>query len=65
MGTKNNPKNRKIVEKKTYNGKTIVPILFVDRVMGTFMAGKYENTFQLVLGADNRPLQWDQLNKNS
>jgi hypothetical protein len=29
------------------------------------MAAKYANTTQLVLGADNRPIQWDQLDNYS
>jgi len=29
------------------------------------MAAKYINTTQLVLGADNRPIQWSQLDENA
>jgi hypothetical protein len=61
MGTKNNPKNRvKNTEKKKFNGKDIEPIYYygVHAGHGKYMAAKYSGTFQLVLGSDNKPLQW-------
>jgi hypothetical protein len=68
MGTKNNPKNRaKNIEKKKFNGKEVEPIYYYGvRVgHGKYMAAKYINTTQLVLGADNRPMQWSQLDENA
>ena len=68
MGTKNNPKNRaKNIEKKKFKGKEVEPIYYYGvRVgHGKYMAAKYINTTQLVLGADNIPLQWSQLDENA
>ena len=68
MGTKNNPKNRaKNIEKKKFKGKEVEPIYYYGvRVgHGKYMAAKYINTTQLVLGADNVPLQWSQLDENA
>jgi hypothetical protein len=61
MGTKNNPKNRvKNIEKKKFNGKDIEPIYYygVHAGHGKYMAAKYSGTLQLVVGSDNKPLQW-------
>jgi hypothetical protein len=68
MGTKNNPKNRaKNIEKKKFKGKEVEPIYYYGvRVgHGKYMAAKYISTTQLVLGADNRPIQWSQLDENA
>ena len=68
MGTKNNPKNRaKNIEKKKFKGKEIEPIYYygVGAGHGKYMAAKYISTTQLVLGADNIPLQWSQLDENA
>ena len=68
MGTKNNPKNRaKNIEKKKFKGKEIEPIYYygVGAGHGKYMAAKYISTTQLVLGADNVPLQWSQLDENA
>jgi len=68
MGTKNNPKNRaKNIEKKKFNGKEVEPIYYygVGAGHGKYMAAKYISTTQLVLGADNVPLQWSQLDENA
>ena len=64
MGTKNNPKNRKAVEKKKYNGKEVEPIYYygVHAGHGKYMAVKYAGTTQLVLDSANKPLQWEELN---
>ncbi len=63
MGTKNNPKNRKAVAKKQYNGKEIEPILYhgVHAGHGKYMAAKYAGTANLIVDAAGRPMQWDQL----
>ena len=68
MGTKNNPKNRaKNIEKKKFKGKDVEPIYYygVGAGHGKYMAAKYISTTQLVLGADNIPLQWSQLDENA
>ncbi len=64
MGTKNNPKNRKAVEKKKHNGKDIEPILYhgVHAGHGKYMAAKYAGTAQLIVDQNNKPLQWEELN---
>lgn len=64
MGTKNNPKNRvKAVEKKKYNGKEVEPVLYCGSNVGhgKYIAAKYSGTTQLVLGAENKPLQWSEI----
>lgn len=68
MGTKNNPKNRaKNVEKRKFNGKDVEPTYYFGvRVgHGKYMAAKYAGTLQLVLGTDNKPIQWDQLDQSA
>ncbi len=65
MGTKNNPKNRvKAAEKKKFNGKEIEPAYYSGGHVGhgKYMAAKYSGTNQLVLGSDNKPLQWSEIN---
>jgi hypothetical protein len=62
-----NPKNRdKNDEKKKFIGKEGEPIYYYGvRVgHGKYMAAKYSNSTTLVLGDDNRPLQWSQLDEN-
>ncbi len=65
MGTKNNPKNRKAVEKKKYNGKDIEPVLYhgVNAGHGKYMAAKYAGSSAAVLISDSsgKPLQWEEL----
>lgn len=64
MGTKNNPKNRKAVEKKKFNGKEIEPVYYygVHAGHGKYMTAKYAGTTQLVVDQAGRPVQWDALN---
>lgn len=66
MGTKNNPKNRKAVEKKTFNGKEVEPILYhgVNAGHGKYIAAKYAGAGapNLVVDEAGKPLQWEQLN---
>ncbi len=66
MGTKNNPKNRKAVEKKKYNGKEIEPVLYngVHAGHGKYVAAKYagSNSADLIAAANGKPLQWEELN---
>lgn len=64
MGTKNNPKNRKVVEKKKLNGKEIEPAYYygVHAGHGKYMAAKYAGTTQLVVDPQGRPVQWDEIN---
>ena len=63
MGTKNNPKNRKAVEKKKHNGKEIEPIFYqgVHAGHGKYMAAKYAGTAQIIVDAAGKPLQWEEL----
>lgn len=63
MGTKNNPKNRKAVTKKQYQGKDIEPILYhgVNLGHGKYMAAKFAGTTQMIADAAGKPFQWDEL----
>ena len=63
MGTKNNPKNRKAVAKKQYNGKEIEPILYhgVHAGHGKYMAAKYAGSSQLAVDSNDKPLCWDEI----
>lgn len=63
MGTKNNPKNRKAVEKKKYNGKEIEPVLYhgVNLGHGKYIAAKYAGSSQLIIDDSGKPFQWDDL----
>lgn len=68
MGTKNNPKNRKAVEKKTFNGKEVVPILYhgINSGHGKYIAAKYAGAgVNLIVDESGRPLQWDELNSSN
>ncbi len=62
MGTKNNPKNRVKAEKKKFDGKEIEPVYYdgTHAGHGKYMAAKYSGSSQLVLGAENKPLQWSE-----
>lgn len=63
MGTKNNPKNRKAVAKKQYNGKDIEPILYqgTHAGHGKYMAAKYAGTAQVIVDTAGKPMQWEEL----
>jgi len=63
MGTKNNPKNRKAVEKKKHNGKDIEPIMYhgVHAGHGKYMAAKYSGSTQIVVDTSGKPLQWEEV----
>lgn len=65
MGTKNNPKNRKAVEKQKYKGKEIEPVYYCGNNSGhgNYMAAKYSGSSAASLIADSsgKPLQWEQL----
>ena len=64
MGTKNNPKNRvKSVEKKKVNGKEVEPVYYygVHANHGKYMAAKYAGSTQLVVNANNQPMQWNEI----
>jgi hypothetical protein len=63
MGTKNNPKNRKTVEKKKFNGKEIEPILYhgVNVGHGKYMSAKYSGTSQIISDNSGKPLPWDEV----
>jgi hypothetical protein len=64
MGTKNNPKNRaKKLDKKRFNDKEIEPAYYygVHAGHGKYMAAKFSGSTQLVLGQNDKPLQWDEI----
>jgi hypothetical protein len=43
-GSKNNPEARgKTTELRKYNGKTVKPVLFIQRGVGRYMAAAFEN----------------------
>ena len=61
MGTKNNPKNRsKKLDKKKFNDKEVEPVYYygVHAGHGKYMAAKYAGSNQLVVNAEQKPLQW-------
>lgn len=44
MSSKNNPEARgKVTELRKYNGKTVKPVLFIQRGVGRYMAAAYED----------------------
>ncbi len=64
MGTKNNPKNRAVVEKRKFNGKEVEPILYNGKNIGhgSYMAAKYSGTTELVILQNGKqPAKWDEL----
>jgi hypothetical protein len=63
MGTKNNPKNRKAVEKKKFNGKDIEPIYYygVHGGHGKYMAARYAGSSELVVDKAGKPMNWDEV----
>ena len=64
MGTKNNPKNRgKVKGKKKFDGKEVEPAYYygVHAGHGKYRSAKFAGTSQLVLGSDEKPLQWGQI----
>lgn len=43
-GSKNNPEARgKVTELRKYNGKTVKPVLFIQKGVGRYMAAAFEN----------------------
>ena len=60
MGTKNNPKNRKAVTKRKFQGKEIEPIYYQGGYAGhgNYMSAKYSNSTQLVVDNQGIPMQW-------
>ena len=44
MSSKNNPEARgKVTELRKYNGKTVKPVLFIQRGVGRYIAAAYED----------------------
>lgn len=44
MSSKNNPENRgKVTELRTYKGKKVKPVLFIQRGVGKYIAAMYED----------------------
>ena len=65
MGTKNNPKNSvKNLAKRKFNDKEIEPVYYygVHAGHGKYMAAKYAGSNQLVVDAEQKPVQWDKTN---
>ncbi len=63
MGTKNNPKNRvKNLDKRKFNDREIEPAYYygVHAGHGKYMAAKYVGTTELVVNAEQKPLQWNE-----
>jgi hypothetical protein len=60
MGTKNNPKNRKVIKKRKFLNKEIEPIYYKGNHIGhgNYMSAKYTNSTQLVLDNLGVPMQW-------
>ena len=60
MGTKNNPKNRKIVKKRKFGGEEIEPIYYYGSYAGhgNYMSAKYSNSTKLVVDQNSVPIQW-------
>ena len=64
MGTKNNPSNRKVVEKKKFNGKEVEPILYhgINAGHGKYIAAKYVGAgMEIIMNEAGRPLQWEEI----
>lgn len=64
MGTKNNPKNRvKAAAKKQFEGKDVDPAYYYGTHAGhgKYMAAKFSGTLNLVLAADGKPVQWNEI----
>jgi hypothetical protein len=65
MGTKNNPKNRKAVEKKKFNDKEVEPVLYhgVNAGHGKYIAVKYigSSAAELISDPSGKPIQWEDL----
>ena len=65
MGSKNNPNNRKVVEKKKIDGKEVEPVLYhgINAGHGKYIAAKFSGSgMNLVVNEEGRPLQWEELN---
>ncbi len=60
MGTKNNPKNRKVIKKRKFLGKEIEPVYYKGNHIGhgNYMSAKYVNSTELVLDVLGLPMQW-------
>ncbi|NBR95160.1 MAG: hypothetical protein EBT55_02485 [Proteobacteria bacterium] len=60
MGTKNNPKNRKVLQKRKFQGKEIEPTYYQGNYAGhgNYMSAKYSNTTQLVIDQNGLPMHW-------
>ncbi|MBP7710511.1 MAG: hypothetical protein KA100_05530 [Rickettsiales bacterium] len=64
MGTKNNPKNRvKAAAKKQFDGKDVDPAYYCGTHAGhgKYMAAKFSGTLTLVVTADGKPVQWNEI----
>jgi hypothetical protein len=60
MGTKNNPKNRGVAEKKKrLNDKELEPILVFEPETGKkYLAAKVIKTSDLLLDENDNPIEW-------
>jgi hypothetical protein len=58
-GSKNNPEARgKVTELRKYNGKTVKPVLFIQRGVGRYMAAAFENGELAINPATKLPIAY-------
>lgn len=58
MSSKNNPENRgKVTELRTWKGKKVKPVLFIQRGAGKYIAAMYEDG-NLVMAQGGLPLAY-------
>lgn len=55
--SKNNPTAREGVKEKFYNGKAVIPVLYIGRER-RYMAVQDKAAGKLILGSDKKPLSW-------
>ncbi|MFW0777098.1 MAG: hypothetical protein ACN2B6_05200 [Rickettsiales bacterium] len=59
MSSKNNPEARgKVTELRKYNGKTVKPVLFIQRGVGRYMAAAYEDGNLAIDKSTNLPIAY-------
>lgn len=59
MSSKNNPEARgKVTELRKYNGKTVKPVLFIQRGVGRYMAAQFEDGSLAVDKATKLPIAY-------
>ena len=62
MSSKNNPEARsKATELRKYNGKTVKPVRFIKRGVGSYMAAMFENGDMVIDKATNLPIAYKKI----